>query len=337
MASLKYYVRYQSNSPVTNIAWTIDNVTFASGSIPVTASGLSSIPENVWTAVYDSEIDEYNTSQSIFSIQAAIQATPTVSDSFSFCNAFLEVTASVPATLSLSSGSVTISGSITGSYTNAGWEYIASSLFNVTESITHSISGSFVACNAVQQFISTFAISTPQSFNAGTTPAFSPETLVWSQSAGPSQLWFDPTTTSSLVLIATASVAGTYSVIATQASTTPQVLTVSQSLPSSEFSWSLSSAPSGSIVYVTSASAYGNGVQQQVSVSASVAGTYMFTVTETSQYSYYPTASILSQSGNNIVLGIPDFSQSGNYTYGLSAVDLCGNTVVSTVLIDVTV
>jgi type IV secretory pathway VirB2 component (pilin) len=125
MATLKYWVRYQTGSPISNIGWNTSNVDHIFN--VTTQSGITSIPINTWYQIADSNIDESLVSQSYFDVYSELQYNSSINAAEILCFP-ASVTASNPSTISLSTSSLdsgsfllNLTGIVTGSYLSANW------------------------------------------------------------------------------------------------------------------------------------------------------------------------------------------------------------------------
>jgi hypothetical protein len=150
MATLKYWVRYQTGSPISNIGWNTSNVDHIFN--VTTQSGITSIPINTWYQIADSNIDESLVSQSYFDVYSELQYNPAINAAEVLCSSNLSITASIPSTISLDSSNYIsgsyyyfLSGSITGSYIESQWYYnnIPLELSGYATEVSFSASGSY--------------------------------------------------------------------------------------------------------------------------------------------------------------------------------------------------
>jgi hypothetical protein len=219
-----------------------------------------------------------------------------------------------------------LSGSITGSYTSASWEFVSSEVVEVTQSRNFTSSAEFLPLIKTTLF--------DVNLMSGVTQSFQVEQLAgnyqWTQLAGVGSLYFvNNDSTSSRVTISS-SITGLYILEGKCISTVPQDFIFTKQYNGGTFTIDAISKPSGSNISVNYTYPYGSSVT--ATVYASQTGSYIFAVSESACVRFSPTASVTQS--NNLTQSFT-FDHFGKYKYNLCATNVCGVRICKPVQIEI--
>jgi hypothetical protein len=324
--TIRYSVRYVNGPSFANINWSTTQSCDNDNN-----SGVITLTKGEWKDILDDSINIDTYPDCNISFNTFFQSNPSIS---CFSNVCVSPIALNPGAsfifLPTGSNQVTLSGSIVGNYSNLLWTYISSSKTTLTKTSTSFLTMSFSPQTKLELFEETLLPNLPVSFSISEV-GVPFEGVVWKQLAGASQLSYYNNNTSSLVLIASASIEGDYVVESDQSFTYPIYTDITQSYAGSSFSSSIVSSPQSTSIIVLQSQSFGeNGYR--FSATASDPGTYIVKVVETSTYCYFPTASVLYADS---ITPTFVFSQSGQYSYNMCVQNQCGDYVCVPFSIDV--